>query len=109
MSCCCTNIYPFCKMKVCDAEGVNLSPLVANIEGEYILQLNYMGAIYEIKKDFEVDEDLKFSSENLNENFEYKGILLDPNGDPVLFTIGEDETIYDCFTFKVVEFYNLTA
>jgi hypothetical protein len=94
-------------VKACDPEGLKLTGLVANIEGEYILQLTYLGATYSLTKSFEVDEELIFSTETLNENYNYKGQLLDPNGDIVIFTIGEDETLYDCFTFTTAEAYSL--
>lgn len=107
MSCCCTNTYPFCKMKACDAEGLKLTGLVADLEGEYTLQLHFLNGMHTLTKEFAADEPLIFSTEMLNENYEYRAQILDPNGDILLFTIGEDETLYDCFTFETIEAYSL--
>lgn len=108
MSCCCVNKYPFCTMIACKDDGINFDPVTAPIDGEYKLQLHFLGGLLEISATFTAGDVLKFPSHALNERFEYEGNIFDPNGDKLLFSVGDDETLFDCFEFNMKPSYNLS-
>lgn len=98
MSCCCVNVYDFCNQNVCGSGLFKPLNLVALKTGDYVLSLDFMGIILNIKSTLTVGDPLSFDITGLNESFTYKGIILDPDNEQVEFTSGD--VIYDCVMFQ---------
>lgn len=78
-------------------EDINTG-IIANATGEFIFKFDYLGNGFEIIVDGIIDEPLIIPSGQLNENFTYRFIIVDPNGDNM--------EIYDCEDFSLKTFIN---
>lgn len=93
MSCCCEKILRLCKVSVCGTSQIDFG-IVAAIAGTYKIKFDFLGIEYSIEKAFEVDEAIKFPTQELNESHVFLFRLYDPEGNQVSIT--RDEIIYDC-------------
>lgn len=95
--CCCTAVLDLCEVSACGSIDLGIT---AQEAGEYQFLLQWLGTQVALTKTFEIDDELSFSVEGLNENMAYTGQLISPSGKQVL--ISKDEVVYDCFKFKTV-------
>jgi hypothetical protein len=96
-SCCCTNTLNFCEQDICGELNLDIKSQVA---GMHKLITHFLGKKVTLSKEFDVDEEISFSLDGLNENYEYTAELYDPDGTKIL--IKKDNVDYDCFKFKTV-------
>jgi len=104
MKCCCQNILQLCRVSVCSSNAIKIG-VNAEASGEYVLVLNYLGIDVVLKKSFETDEPLEFSSQLLNEDYKYQGKIYKPDGTELEMTV--DEVIYNCVSFQTAISYIL--
>jgi hypothetical protein len=102
MSCCCTSIFDLCTVPSCDEEGIKLTDLLAEQEGEYILKISFLDTDYNIRKEFLIDEEITFPTTALNEYQEYIARLYSPDGEQILYEQ------MDCIQFTVKPIYELS-
>lgn len=95
--CCCTNTFKYCDQDICGEMDFDIK---AQVGGTHKLITFFIGKKITILKDFEVGENIIFSLDGFNENFEYTVELIDPNDAKIL--IRKDEVDYDCFKFSTV-------
>jgi len=95
MSCnCCTNTLNYCDQNVCGEIDFDI---LAQVPGIHTLTTFFLNKKITIEKEFSVDELIIFPLDTLNENYEYKVELFDPNGDKII--IRKSDIDYDCFKF----------
>lgn len=93
MPCCCTNTLNLGCIVVCDGQFIDTG-IKAQKDGVYELQVDFLGTSYSIRVTLAIDDDLKFPTTGLSENYEYKGKVVDPDSDTVLIDT------YDCIQFQ---------
>lgn len=98
MSCCCTNILRLCDVEACT--GTIAFQIKAQANGIHKMELEFLGSLLTIEKTFAINDDIEFSAEGLNENFEYLVRLYQPDGGQI--SISKDAVTYDCFSFKTL-------
>lgn len=96
MSCCCERVFKLCAVPLCDGNELQL-PIPVAEEGDFTLELDFLGAVISIKEPQVVGDNMYFSKDSLNEQFTYVGHVLNDAGEKVKFTVGEKE--YDCVEF----------
>lgn len=95
--CGCTNIYFQKHLFDPCSESIDFA-LNADLPGEYMLNLYFLGTEVTIKRVFQVGDSLTFPLKGLNENFEYMAKIYNPQQYEVSKVIGE--TSYNCFSFQ---------
>lgn len=93
-NCCCTKTLDFCDQDVCGELDLDIK---AQLPGVHTLVVHFLNVQYSLQSDLQVDENIVFSLEGLNENYTYTATLFDPNGKQIL--IKKSGVEYDCFTF----------
>lgn len=100
MSCCCEKIYKFCeKVPSCD-QSVFKKMFIGLPDGSYTVVLDFLDSV--IKIPITVAGDVVTLTDadalKLNEDFTYRGRVIDEDGETVNLT--EDDVEYDCFEFS---------
>ena len=95
--CQCTNTLDFCDQDVCGEIDFDV---LAQVEGDHTLKLDYLQTKITLTQSFQVEEKIIFPVTSLNENFQYTGELYDPNG--VKIVISKNGVEYDCIKFNTV-------
>lgn len=88
-----------CNQNIC-GDGVEFT-LTAEMPGVYKLVTSFLNIKIVIEQEFELDDQLIFPIDKLNENYEYTVEIYDPLGDKVTMA-GSGEPEYDCFKFRTV-------
>jgi hypothetical protein len=97
MPCCCEKILELCRVSLCGTDLIKTG-IIAPSTGVYKLILDYLKVSVVISKAIAEDQPVDFPSNDLNEQYKYRGKVYGPDGEPLTITIGEDE--YDCITFQ---------
>ena len=95
--CCCTNTLNLCEQNICD--GIDLG-IEAQIPGAHKLKLFFLGTMIILEQEFSVSDQIIFSANDLNENFQFTAELYDPIGNRI--NIHKGDIDYDCIRFKTV-------
>lgn len=96
MSCCCTNTFDLCDLVPCDEGDLVLAGTIP-ADGEYTLELDFLGALVRTSALLSQGDTPTFPKPELNEGYTYRGRVRDAAGRVVTFTVLA--TSYDCFTF----------
>lgn len=96
MSCCCKKTYNLCDLVPCD-EGDLVLPGTVPTDGEYTLELDFLGDVIRKTAMLSAGDAPTFDKKDLNERFTYKAHVQGPDGQKISFTI--DSVVYDCFSF----------
>jgi len=96
MSCCCKKTYNLCDLVPCD-EGDLVLPGQVPADGEYTLELEFLGDVVRKTAQLSAGDAPTFDKAGLNERFTYKARVLGPDGAWLSFTV--DTVSYDCFSF----------
>lgn len=107
MSCCCNKIKNLCDVALCG--GSIETGVLAAKAGVYKLVLDFLGVEYTISEEFQINDELNFPPDGLNENFTFTGKILDPDGDLVSLDDGSGGNVYDCLSFKTKISYEVNA
>jgi hypothetical protein len=109
MSCCncCNNTLNLGCFNSCDLTlntGIVATAITA---GTWVLELDFGRRVIYYSVDVADGETVVFNITNLNENYTYQGVLIDPNDNQVSFEVSGIE--YDCiqFTTQIGKFDNL--
>lgn len=90
--------YNLCEVSACFGDKYILSfPFIADAEGVYTLELDFMDASIIENQTFEQNDDIVFEL-YLNENQEYLARVTDNNGDILVYNEGDKN--YTCFIIK---------
>lgn len=74
--------------------------IIANATGEFIFKFDYLGVVFRLIIDGQIDESLIIPAGRLNENFTYHFTIEDPSGNNI--------EIYDCEDFTLKTIVNIT-
>jgi hypothetical protein len=96
-NCCCINVLNFCKQSICGEIDFDVK---AQVAGVHKLVTYFLNNQITITAEFEIDDNLVFDLDGLNENHKYTVELYDPNGARI--KIRKDDVDYDCFKFQTV-------
>lgn len=107
MSCCCNKVLHLCRVRICGADFIQTG-ITADVTGEFTLVLDFLGVEVRIRATITSTNEIKFPSTGLNENFTYTGYILNPSGEQIEFSVGEDDTVYNCISFQTGLSYDIT-
>jgi hypothetical protein len=102
MPCCCVKTLNLCNVPVCGVLELNVTAIDAGSPNgtSYKLVLDFLSYQITVEQEQTEGENVSFDVSMLNENYQYAGRLIGPNGDPV--SIEDSPNSYDCIKFKTV-------